>query len=154
VLPGDPSISERVAFVVVAFTLVVREWEAMTQVIESLVGQWAGTVTYGPKVQEFTFTFDDDGSATLVTTETTGHGKWVATGEDSFDIAMRETLNFGDSGVSGETVVTGIDHLVVAISAKLEGSTFAGSGTAEVFDKEGTTIFLIDAFIDAERVQS
>lgn len=126
----------------------------MTQVIDSLVGQWAGTVVYGPKVQEFTFTFDDDGSATLVTAETTGHGKWVATGEDSFDIAMREKLNIGDSGVSGDTVVTGIDHLVVGLSAKLEGKSFSGSGIAEVFDKDDATIFVIDAFINAERMES
>jgi hypothetical protein len=124
----------------------------MTQVIDALVGQWAGTVMYGPKIQEFTVTFDEGGVATLVTAETTGHGRWVATGEDSFDIAMHETLNFGDSGVSGETVVTGIDHLEVNISAKLDGPTFAGSGTAEVFDKDGATIFLIDAFINAEQL--
>ncbi len=121
----------------------------MSRVVGAPVGHWAGTVSYGPKIQEFTVEFADDGGLTLSTTETTGHGTWFVTGDNTFDFVIRETLNQGDSGRSGDTVVTGIDHLVVTISAQVTDSYFEGSGTAEVFDAAGTIIFSVPAQLNA-----
>lgn len=125
----------------------------MSQVIGAPIGRWAGTVTYGPKVEEFTVAFDDGGAATLSTAETKGHGTWTVTGDDTFDFAIMEKLNFGDSGQSGDTMVTGIDHLVISISARLSGSSsFEGSGVARVYDAEGAEIFNIAAQITAQQL--
>jgi hypothetical protein len=119
----------------------------MSQLVDTLAGEWAGTVIYGPKVQEFTVVFAEDGTVALTTTETTGHGTWSATGSDTFEIALNEKLNHGDSGVSGDTVVTGIDHLVVRLEARVDGGSFEGGGSAEVYDAEGNMIFNIAAQI-------
>jgi hypothetical protein len=124
----------------------------MSQVVGMpVVGRWAGTVTYGPKVEEFTVDFLDDGAATLITAETKGHGAWSMTGPDTFEFTIKELLNQGDSGRSGDTVVTGIDHLVISISARRSGSSFEGSGKAEVFDAAGTMIFAIAAAASAQQ---
>jgi hypothetical protein len=117
----------------------------MTQVVAAPVGLWAGTVFYGNAVEPFTVELDAEGSAELRTHETRGHGTWHWVEDGSFAFTITETLNEGDSGVSGETEVTGIDHLVINITAKLSGTSFDGVGKAEVFDADGNIIFSIDA---------
>jgi hypothetical protein len=124
----------------------------MSEIACAPVGRWAGTVTYGPKVEEFTVAFAEDGTLTESTSATTGRGNWVGTGENTFDFSIEETLNTGDSGVSGDTVVTGIDHLVITISAGLSGSSFDGTGVARVYDAAGTEIFAIAARMNAKQL--
>lgn len=124
----------------------------MSQIAGSPVGQWTGTVTYGPKVEEFTVSFEDNGEAELATEATRGRGSWLVTGEDTFDFSIREKLNQGDSGTSGDNVVTGIDHLVISISARLAGPAFDGTGMARVYDAAGTEIFAIAATINAQQL--
>jgi len=124
----------------------------MSGMTDVLVGGWAGMVIYGPKAEEFTVTFDDDGTATLVSDGTTGQGNWSVTGPGTFDFSIKEKLNFGDSGVSGDAVVTGIDHLVISISASMSGTSFEGTGIARVYDGAGTEIFAIDARVSARQL--
>lgn len=128
----------------------------MSQAVdEALVGQWAGTVSYGTKVEEFTVDLRGDGTADLRTAETGGPGTWQMTGADSLSFTITERLDEGDSGVSGETEVTGIDHLVIHIEAKVyDGKAFAGGGLAQVFDTEDNIIFAIDAETTAKLVAS
>lgn len=123
----------------------------MSPVVAAPVGSWTGTVTYGPKVEEFTVVFEDGGVATLSTSATSGEGNWSPTGENEFDFTIKERLNAGDSGVSGTTVVTGIDHLVISISARLSGPSFDGAGTARVYDAAGAEIFAIAAHMNARQ---
>ncbi|SHN37153.1 hypothetical protein [Actinacidiphila paucisporea] len=122
----------------------------MSQVVDALVGLWAGSVSYGTTVEKFTIALDTDGSAHLNTAETGGHGTWQMTGEDTFVFTITERLHEGDSGVSGDTEVTGIDHLIINIDAKLFGTAFVGTGTAEVFDAAGAVIFSIAAETTAQ----
>jgi hypothetical protein len=123
----------------------------MSQVVDAPVGLWAGTVFYGTTVEEFTIALDDDGSAHLKTAETGGDGTWRMTGEDTFVFTITERLDEGDSGVSGDTEVTGIDHLIINIDAKLFDTAFLGTGTAEVFDAAGAVIFSIAAETRAQQ---
>lgn len=118
----------------------------MSQAVDTMVGHWVGTVSYGTKLEDFTIDLRDDGTADLRTAETGGPGTWQMTGTDTFSFTITETLDEGDSGVSDDTEVTGIDHLVINITAKVyDGTVFAGGGTAEVFDVEGNIIFAINA---------
>ncbi|WP_031518323.1 hypothetical protein [Streptomyces sp. NRRL F-5123] len=117
----------------------------MSQVVDAPIGLWAGTVFYGTTVEEFTVNLESDGSAQLKTAETGGEGTWRRTGEDTFVFTITERLDEGDSGVSGDTEVTGIDHLIINIDAKLFDTAFLGTGTAEVFDAAGNVIFSIAA---------
>lgn len=123
----------------------------MSPVVGAPVGRWTGTVTYGPKVEEFTVHFENGGVAKLSTEATSGQGNWSSTGENAFDFTIEERLNTGDSGVSGTTVVTGIDHLVISISAQLSGQSFDGAGTARVYDAAGAEIFAIAAQMTARQ---
>jgi hypothetical protein len=123
----------------------------MSPVVGAPVGRWTGTVIYGPKVEEFTVVFEDGGVATLSTSATSGQGDWSSTGEETFDFTIKERLHTGDSGVSGTTVVTGIDHLVISISARLSGPSFDGAGTARVYDAAGAEIFAIAARMTAQQ---
>jgi hypothetical protein len=123
----------------------------MSPVVGAPVGRWTGTVTYGPKVEEFTVVFEDGGAATLSTSATTGQGNWSPTGENTFDFTIEERLNSGDSGVSGTTVVTGIDHLVISVSAQLSGTSFDGAGTARVYDAADAEIFAIPTQMTARQ---
>ena len=132
----------------------------MSGFADLLAGEWAGAVLYGPKAEKFAITFDDDGTATLISDGTTGQGSWSATGADTFYLEIKEKLNVGDSGMSGDTVVTGIDHLVIAVSAKLSGPAFGGigipafegAGKARVYDEAGAEIFAIDAKLWANQL--
>jgi len=124
----------------------------MTQVTDTPVGQWSGTVSYGPKVEAFTVSLDDDGVATLNTDATSGQGTWSVTGPDTFEFTVKEFLNQGDSGELAERQVTGIDHLIISIAAQQTGSTFVGTGTAEVYGNDQALIFSVAAQIDAQQV--
>jgi hypothetical protein len=124
----------------------------MTQVTDTPVGQWSGTVSYGPKVEAFTVSLDDDGVAVLTTDATSGQGTWSVTGPDTFEFTVKEFLNQGDSGELAERQVTGIDHLIISIAATQSGATFEGTGTADVHGSDGSLIFSIAAQISAQQV--
>jgi hypothetical protein len=131
----------------------------MSEFADLLAGEWAGAVLYGPKAEKFTLTFDNDGTVALTSDGTTGQGGWSPTGANTFDLEIREKLNVGDSGVSGDTMVTGIDHLIISVSAKLSGPAFGGAGIpalegagkARVYDADGGEIFAIDALLWANQ---
>ena len=128
----------------------------MSQAVdETLVGHWAGTVSYGTKLEDFTIDLHGDGTADLRTAETGGPGTWQMTGADALSFTITERLDEGDSGVSDETEVTGIDHLIIHIEAKVyDGKAFAGGGQARVFDVEGNIIFAIEAETTAKLIAS
>lgn len=124
----------------------------MSQIFGALIGRWVGTVSYGPKVEEFTIDFEDNGGVTLTTAGTKGYGNWSTTGDDTFDFTVEEKLNHGDSGSLDSREVNGIDHLMINISARLSGSSFEGSGMARVYDAAGSEIIAVAAQTSAQQL--
>jgi hypothetical protein len=121
----------------------------MTQVTDAPVGQWSGTVSYGPKTERFTVSFQDNGTATLTTAQTAGNGTWSATGPDTFEFTLTEFFDKADP--DSERHVTGVDHIVIGIAARRTGSTFAGTGTAEVYGADNSPIVTIPVDINAQQ---
>jgi hypothetical protein len=112
----------------------------MTQVAGVAVGQWSGSVTYEGKVDEYTVVFDEDGTATLSTTESTGEGTWSATGPDTFTYTIKEYFKRDESGAVPDKVIPGAAYVEINIEARRSGATFAGSGTAYVRTADGQVI--------------
>jgi len=124
----------------------------MTQVTDTPVGQWSGPVSYGPKVEAFTVSLDDDGVATLNTDATSGRGPGRSPGPDTFEFTVKEFLNQGDSGELAERQVTGIDHLIISIAAQQTGSTFVAPARRRCTATTRPLIFSVAAQIDAQQV--
>ncbi|MEU6942809.1 hypothetical protein ABZ943_40340, partial [Streptomyces rubiginosohelvolus] len=56
-------------------------------------GQWTGTVTHDGEVDDYTVTFQEDGSLVVVTQKSTGTGSWSVTGDGAFTFFLREEFN-------------------------------------------------------------
>ncbi|MEU9773221.1 dehydrogenase [Streptomyces sp. NPDC047968] len=114
-------------------------------------GQWAGTVTHDGEVDDYTVTFQEDGSLVVVTKKSTGAGSWAATGDDTFTFFLREDFNTDVTQISP----TGFRaaYIKIDFEARLEGDgTFTGKGKAVVHDTHDKVIYATDARTDAHRV--
>jgi hypothetical protein len=112
----------------------------MSQVTDAPVGRWSGTVTYEGKVDEYTVAFNESGSVSLSTPESTGRGSWSATGQDTFDFTVKEVFNTDESGAAPDKVLPGAAYVEIHIAARRSGATFAGSGTAQVRGADGSVL--------------
>ncbi|MBK3583124.1 dehydrogenase [Streptomyces microflavus] len=114
-------------------------------------GQWAGTVTHDGEVDDYTVTFQDDGSLVVVTQKSTGAGSWSQTDADTFAFFLREDFNTDVTQISP----TGFQaaYIKIDIEARLEGDgKFTGKGKAVVHGTDDTVIYSTDAETDAHRV--
>lgn len=103
------------------------------------VGQWSGTVTHDGEVDEYTVTFSENGSLELTTRKSSGQGSWSATGEDTFSFTFKEVFNVdaGQHSPNGKAAA----YIQIDIDARRSGSTYSGSGTAEVHGPDGAVIY-------------
>lgn len=111
----------------------------MAEQNDTLVGSWSGTVTHDGEVDEYTVTFAEDGSLKLRTTKSTGSGEWSSTGQGSFRFTFREVFNpdVGQHSPNGKRAA----YIQIDIAAQRFGSTYTGSGTAEVYGTDGSVIY-------------
>ncbi|ALC28501.1 MULTISPECIES: hypothetical protein [Streptomyces] len=114
-------------------------------------GQWTGTVTHDGEVDDYTVTFQEDGSLVVVTQKSTGTGSWSVTGDGAFTFFLREEFNTDVTQISP----TGFRaaYIKIDIEARLEGDAkFTGRGKAVVHGPDDTVIYATDAETDARRV--
>lgn len=114
-------------------------------------GQWTGTVTHDGEVDDYTVTFQEDGSLVVVTQKSTGAGSWSLIDDDTFAFFLREDFNTDVTQISP----TGFRaaYIKIDIEARLEGDgKFTGKGKAVVHGTDDTVIYSTDAETDAHRV--
>jgi len=112
----------------------------MSHVIAPPVGRWSGTASYEGKVDEYTVSFTEDGSVTLETTESTGTGTWSSTGPDTFTYTVKEVFTQDESGGMPAKVLPGAAYVEIHFDARRDGSTFTGTGTAQIRAADGSVI--------------
>ncbi|MFI9406982.1 hypothetical protein [Nocardia sp. NPDC052316] len=107
------------------------------------VGVWTGTATHDGKADPFTIVFGVDGTVVLTTPISTGTGKWSADGDRRFGYRIREHLGTSDLPFS---------HVDIEVAAELAETTYSGTGTAEIYGKDGTLRHVTtDAVVAAQR---
>jgi predicted ester cyclase len=104
------------------------------------VGLWSGTVTYEGKQDEYTIGFNENGAVEMGTGESTGIGSWSVTGDETFRYSVRETFTPGANGEPPTKVIPGAAYVQIDITARRDGGTFTGSGTAEIRTRDGRLI--------------
>ncbi|MGI5237975.1 ester cyclase [Dactylosporangium sp. CA-139066] len=104
------------------------------------VGLWSGTATYEGKRDEYTIGFNENGAVELRSSESTGVGSWWVTGDDEFRYSVREMFTMDASGAPPEKVIPGAAYVQIDITARRDGGTFTGSGTASIRTKDGRLI--------------
>lgn len=134
------------------FLLLTKVVCVMSAVISAPVGRWSGSVTYANKVDEYTVAFDENGFAQLTTPDSTGHGKWSATGADTFEFTIREEFTRDANGATTKQLLPGAAYIEIDITARRDGTTFAGAGTARVCATDGTVIHSTAARTTARQV--
>lgn len=116
----------------------------------SLVGKWEGKVSHDGEVDDYTVTFDGDGSLSISTQKSGGSGTWSVTGDETFEFTMRETFNpdVGQISPNGHHAA----YIQIDISAQRSGDSFSGSGKAVVHGPDGAVIYATDAETTARLV--
>ncbi|WP_240117040.1 MULTISPECIES: dehydrogenase [unclassified Streptomyces] len=114
------------------------------------VGRWTGTVTHDGEVDDYTVTFEPDGSLTVVTKKSTGTGSWTVTGDDSLEFSLREDFNVDITQISPNGHHAA--YIQIDISAQRDGETIAGEGKAVVHGPDDVVIYATDAQTEARRV--
>lgn len=116
---------------------------------QTLVGQWTGTVTHDGEVDEYTVTFNENGSLELSTRKSSGQGSWSATGQDTFSFTFREIFNAdaGQHSPNGHAAA----YIQIDIDAQHTGSTYTGTGKAEVHGPDDAVIYSTVADTTARR---
>ncbi|RBL85002.1 dehydrogenase [Streptomyces cavourensis] len=102
-------------------------------------------------MDDYTVTFQEDGSLVVVTQKSTGTGSWSVTGDGAFTFFLREEFNTDVTQISP----TGFRaaYIKIDIEARLEGDAkFTGRGKAVVHGTDDTVIYATDAETDARRV--
>ncbi|PXX71717.1 acyl transferase family protein [Nocardia tenerifensis] len=108
------------------------------------VGVWTGTATHDGRADPFTIAFGLDGTVVLTTPVSAGTGKWSADGGHRFGYRIREDLDSSDLPFS---------HVDIEVVAELNDTTYSGTGTAEIYGRDGTVQqFTTDAVVAARRV--
>jgi hypothetical protein len=116
------------------------------------VGRWSGKVTYEGKVDEFSVDFADNGTLSLTTHRSTGEGRWTANGEGTFTFAVKEKFQMLPNGERPPGVLPGAAYVQIEITARRTGSTFTGSGTAQIRGADESLIHSTQAEMTAQRV--
>lgn len=114
------------------------------------VGRWTGTVTHDGEVDDYTVTFEPDGSLSVTTQKSTGTGSWALTGEAELKFSLRENFNVDVTQISpnGHHAV----YIQIDIAARPEGDSFTGEGRAVVHGPDDAVIYGTDATTEARRV--
>lgn len=111
----------------------------MAESAESPKGAWTGSVTYDGQVDDYTATFDENGSLSMTTKRSTGSGTWSPTGSDTFRFTVKEYFNHDVTQISP----TGkhVEYIQIDFDARRTGPTYSGSGTAVVYGTDGSVVY-------------
>ncbi|MCH0562250.1 dehydrogenase [Streptomyces sp. MUM 136J] len=101
-------------------------------------------------MDDYTVTFEPDGSLTVVTKKSTGTGSWTVTGDDSLEFSLREDFNVDITQISPNGHHAA--YIQIDISAQRDGETIAGEGKAVVHGPDDVVIYATDAQTEARRV--
>ncbi|MBN0048312.1 dehydrogenase [Streptomyces actuosus] len=101
-------------------------------------------------MDDYTVTFEPDGSLTVVTKKSTGTGSWTVTGDDALEFSLREDFNVDITQISpnGHRAA----YIQIDISARRDGDTIAGEGKAVVHGPDDVVIYATGAQTEARRV--
>jgi hypothetical protein len=114
------------------------------------VGRWTGTVTHDGEVDDYTVTFEPDGSLSVTTKKSTGTGAWTVTVDAELRFSLREDFNLDATQISpnGHRAA----YIQIDITARYDGDTFTGEGKAVVHGPDDSVIYGTDATTEAHRV--
>ncbi|MER6630400.1 dehydrogenase [Streptomyces sp. NPDC000987] len=101
-------------------------------------------------MDDYTVTFEPDGSLSVTTSKSAGYGSWSVTGDDTMEFSLREDFNVDFTQISpnGHRAA----YIQIDITARRDGETFAGEGKAVVHGPDDAVIYATDAQTEAHRV--
>ncbi|MEV7996809.1 dehydrogenase [Streptomyces sp. NPDC086077] len=114
------------------------------------VGRWTGTVTHDGEVDDYTVTFEPDGSLSVTTKKSTGTGSWTVTSDTELEFSLREDFNLDVTQISPNGHHAA--YIQIDISARRDGDTLTGEGKAVVHGPDDAVIYGTDATTEARRV--
>lgn len=114
------------------------------------VGRWTGTVSHDGEVDDYTVTFQPDGSLSVTTQKSTGYGSWTVTGDDVLEFSLREDFNVEVTQISPNGHHAA--YIQIDIAARSDGETFSGEGKAVVHGPDDVVIYATDARTEARRL--
>ncbi|MEW2636204.1 dehydrogenase [Streptomyces sp. NPDC048389] len=114
------------------------------------VGRWTGTVSHDGEVDDYTVTFEPDGSLSVTTRKSTGYGSWTVTADNALEFSLREDFNVDVTQISPNGHHAA--YIQIDITARREGEGFTGEGKAVVHGPDDVVIYATDARTEAHRL--
>ncbi|QOV47614.1 dehydrogenase [Streptomyces chromofuscus] len=101
-------------------------------------------------MDDYTVTFEPDGSLSVTTKKSTGTGSWTVTGDTELEFSLREDFNLDVTQISpnGHRAA----YIRIDITARHDGDTLTGEGKAVVHGPDDVVIYGTDATTEARRV--